>query len=103
MKAILLRPADIVSLKTQVKDYFKTTKYGSYSKYVEESRHDFRPIRITDDEQGERYILPFDIKDHPMFSKLKEIVEKDNYEIITLKAIDDAGGDGISDPDYIKK
>jgi hypothetical protein len=103
MKGILLRPADIVSLKKQISDYFKTTKYKSYDNYVQKIRFDFRPIRITDDEQGERYILPFDIKDHPMFSKLKEIVEKDNYEVITLTKADDHGGDGINEPIYTKK
>jgi hypothetical protein len=103
MKVILLRKSDIQNVETQVKDYFKTTIHKTYNSYVKKIKEDFEPIRIKDDELGERYVLPLTIKDHPMFSKLKEIVEKGNYKVITLTKADDASGDGINEPIYTKK
>ncbi len=75
--AILFRVSHLLQIRDAVKDYFKTTQWGSYANYVnhKDNREDFEFIRIRNDVIGRRYFLPIETRDNPKFAKLKEIAD----------------------------
>ena len=89
-KYILLRPAQITAIKNDVKAYMLTTKWGTWIAYVEDKdiREDFEPIRIRDDAQGSRYILPLSVRDNPKFKKLKSLFVSHNAVLVNLTESD---------------
>lgn len=101
---ILLRPAQITAIKKQVSDYIKTTKYGSWQKFISHRmiRSDFTPIRIRDDISGQRFILPVSLKNNPIFQKIKEILEdpKNSVSIVSISSADFPDDSNPNNVDY---
>ena len=82
MKYVVLTSAQKNALKTAVQNYIKTTKYGSWAKFVSVYREDFRPIEIKND----LWVLPLSLKDNPRFSKIKSWVINQS---ITIREVDE--------------
>ena len=89
--AILFRTSHLKQVRDDVKAHFATTHWGSYNNYIEhkDNREDFEFLRIRDDIEGRRYILPIEVRNNPKFAKLKEIADGiSGIKLVELTAAD---------------